>query len=129
MALCSRARWRAGGIDVDIPPMQGSDPVRPLIGITCDLDLGGGRETRAPGRRADVLHDDYVQAILAAGGLPLLLPTHVDVDRWEAYAALLHGLLIPGNPADVDPACYGEEPHPRMGPMNPMRSEFEMQMV
>ena len=103
--------------------------MRPLIGITCDLDLGGGRDARTPGRRAHVLYDDYVQAISAAGGLPLLLPTQVDVSSWEAYAALLHGLLLPGNPADVDPACYGEEPHPRLGPMNPLRSAFEMRMV
>jgi len=103
--------------------------VRPLIGITCDIDLGEGRDARAPGRRAHVLYDDYVQAISAAGGLPFLLPTQADVGSREVYAALLHGLLLPGNPADVDPACYGEEPHPRLGPTNPTRSEFEMQMV
>jgi ABC-type multidrug transport system permease subunit len=73
-----------------------------------------------------VLYDDYVQAISAAGGLPFLLPTQADVGSREVYAALLHGLLLPGNPADVDPACYGEEPHPRLGPTNPTRSEFEM---
>jgi putative glutamine amidotransferase len=37
--------------------------------------------------------------------------------------------LIPGSPADVDPACYGEEPHPRLGPVNPLRTHFEIQLV
>jgi putative glutamine amidotransferase len=103
--------------------------VRPIIGITCDLDLGIGRETRAPGRRAHVLYDDYVQAVLAAGGLPLLLPTVRCEENRAAYAQQLHGLLIPGSPADVDPACYGEEPHQRLGPVNPLRTDCEIQLA
>jgi putative glutamine amidotransferase len=103
--------------------------LRPLIGITCDLDLGNGRETRTPGRKVHVLYDDYVQAVAASGGLPLLLPAQAGVGSLEAYAGLLHGLLIPGSPADVDPAHYGEEPHARLGPVNPLRTEFEMRMV
>ena len=103
--------------------------MRPTIGITCDLDLGTGRETRAPGRRAHVLYDDYVQAVLASGGLPVLLPAVRCADGRAGYAQRLHGLLIPGSPADVDPACYGEEPHPRLGPVNSPRTDFEIQLV
>jgi putative glutamine amidotransferase len=100
-----------------------------MIGITCDLDLGTGRETRAPGRRTHVLYDDYVHAVLASGGLPILLPTIIGDDSRAAYAEHLHGLLVPGSPADVGPACYGEEPHPRLGPVNPLRTDFEIHMV
>jgi putative glutamine amidotransferase len=103
--------------------------VRPMIGITCDLDLGTGRETRAPGRGAHVLYDDYVQAVIACGGLPVLLPAVMSDDSRAAYAEHLHGLLIPGSPADIDPACYGEEPHTRLGPVNPLRTDFEIQLV
>jgi putative glutamine amidotransferase len=103
--------------------------VRPMIGITCDLDLGTGREARAPGRKCHVLYHDYVEAILESGGLPLLLPTVPDDASRTAYAELLHGLLIPGSPADVDPAHYAEEPQARLGPVNPLRTDFEIQMV
>ena len=103
--------------------------MRPIIGITCDLDLGIGRETRAPGRRTHVLYDDYIQAVLAAGGLPLLLPAVRCEEARAAYAQQLHGLLIPGSPADVDPTCYGEEPHQRLGPVNPLRTECELQLA
>jgi putative glutamine amidotransferase len=103
--------------------------VRPMIGITCDLDLGTGREARAPGRGVHVLYDDYVQAVLASGGLPVLLPAVISEDSRAAYAQHLHGLLIPGSPADIDPACYGEEPHARLGPVNPLRTDFELQLV
>ena len=103
--------------------------MRPMIGITCDLDLGTGREARAPGRKCHVLCHDYVEAVLQVGGLPLLLPAVPDTASYTAYAELLHGLLIPGSPADVDPACYAEEPHARLGPVNPLRTDFEIQMV
>src|SRR5262245_16233076 len=100
-----------------------------MIGITCDLDLGNGKEARAPGRATHVLYDDYVQAVLASGGLPVLLPTVIGDESRATYAQHLDGLMIPGSPTDVDPACYGEEPHPRLGPINPRRTEFEMQLV
>jgi putative glutamine amidotransferase len=103
--------------------------MRPIIGITCDLELGTAREPRAPGRNAHVLYDDYVQAVLASGALPVLLPAVRSEDCRAAYVQTLHGLLIPGSPADVDPAWYGEEPHPRLGPVNPLRTNFEIQLV
>jgi putative glutamine amidotransferase len=103
--------------------------VRPLIGITCDFDLGTGREARAPGRRVHLLYDDYIHAVSSSGGLPLLLPTQAGGESPVAYAELLHGLLIPGSPADVDPTHYGEEPHPRLGPVNPWRTAFEIRLV
>lgn len=115
--------------DIHLTPVQRSDTVRPTIGITCDLDFGTGRDARAPGRKSHVLYDDYVQAILDSGGLPVLLPTGAGDESRAAYAELLHGLLIPGSPTDVDPACYGEEPHARLGPVNPLRTDFEIQMV
>jgi putative glutamine amidotransferase len=61
--------------------------------------------------------------------LPILLPTVRDEDSRTAYVQPLHGLLIPGSSADVDPAYYAEEPHQRLGPLNPQRSDFEIQLV
>jgi putative glutamine amidotransferase len=103
--------------------------VQPIIGITCDLDLGTGREARAPGRGTHVVYDDYVEAVLVSGGLPMLLPVVRSAESCVAYAQHLHGLLIPGSPADLDPAHYGEEPHPRLGPVNLLRTDFEIQLV
>lgn len=103
--------------------------MQPLIGISCDLDPGTGREAKVPGRKLHLLYDHYVQAIAASGGIPLLLPTLAGHESPVAYAEILHGLLIPGSPADVDPALYGEEPHPRVGPINLGRTAFEIRMV
>jgi putative glutamine amidotransferase len=103
--------------------------VRPIIGITCDLDLGTGKDARAPGRPTHLLYDDYVQAVAASGGVPILLPSGQDNANGAACAAIVQGLLIPGSPADVDPALYGEAPHPRLGPVNPRRTDAEIDMI
>lgn len=103
--------------------------MRPIIGITCDLDLGTGRDARAPGYPMHLLYDDYVQAVTASGGVPILLPSGKDDASRATYTQILHGLLIPGSPADVDPMLYGEEPHPRLGPVNPRRTDGEIDMV
>jgi putative glutamine amidotransferase len=103
--------------------------VRPIIGITCDLDLGTGREARAPGHLTHLLYDDYVRAVVDSGGIPILLPTSQDNASRATYAEILHGLLIPGSPADLDPALYNEEPHPQLGPVNPRRTDCEIEMV
>ena len=103
--------------------------MQPIIGITCDLDPGTGRESRAPGHPMHVLYDDYVRAVATAGGVPILLPAAAQGDSTAAYARIIHGLLIPGSPTDVDPAYYGEEPHPRLGPVNPRRTSFELAIV
>jgi len=55
--------------------------------------------------------DTYLDAVRLAGGDPVPLdPTASDTERREALATM-DGLLLPGG-ADLDPALYGEEPHP-----------------
>src|ERR1051326_6833789 len=57
----------------------------------------------------------YLDAILWAGGLPLMIPTVNDPDIVRAYAQRIDGVLLPGSPTDVDPQRYGAEPHPKLG--------------
>jgi putative glutamine amidotransferase len=57
---------------------------------------------------------DYCEAVEAAGGIPVHLGL---IPKQEYVAATLEGLdgiLLPGSDTDVDPAFYGEEPHPRL---------------
>jgi putative glutamine amidotransferase len=74
-----------------------------------------GREARdlAPPRLA--LRLTYTQAIQEAGGIAVVLPAHGYADDAEALLGRLDGLVFSGGP-DLDPAAYGHERHPRLGP-------------
>jgi putative glutamine amidotransferase len=55
--------------------------------------------------------EPYLEAVRRAGGEPIPLdPTASPAERDRALAGM-DGLLLPGG-ADLDPALYGEEPHP-----------------
>jgi gamma-glutamyl-gamma-aminobutyrate hydrolase PuuD len=74
---------------------------RPVIGITTY------RETAAWGvwhRPADLLGAGYADAVVAAGGAPVLVPP-VPGTALDALEAL-DGLVLAGG-ADVQPECYG----------------------
>ena len=80
--------------------------MKPLIGLT------SYREHAVWGvwaQGADLLPSVYADAIIRAGGVPVLLPpASDDPDAAAALVERLDGLVISGG-ADVDPAQYGEE--------------------
>jgi putative glutamine amidotransferase len=57
----------------------------------------------------------YLDAILWAGGLPLMIPTTDDRATVAEYVKRVHGILLPGSPTDVDPKHYGAAPHEKIG--------------
>jgi putative glutamine amidotransferase len=88
---------------------------RPLIGISASLhDFGdyGGVGVQRP--------------LLAAGALPVTLP-----QLPAAVPAVLDAidglLLAPGR--DIEPARYGQRPHPLLAATEPQRDEFELALV
>jgi putative glutamine amidotransferase len=71
----------------------------------------------------------YVDAVHEAGGRVLLIPVPLHADRVLELAAGIDGLLLPGSPTDVDPARYGEKPHPRLGRLFPERDETDFLLL
>jgi putative glutamine amidotransferase len=68
-----------------------------------------------------------VDAILAAGGLPILLPAQDD--HADAILDLVDGLLLSGG-SDLDPTLYGDmDVHPRTYGIDPLRDRFEMELA
>lgn len=71
----------------------------------------------------------YAQAVENAGGIPLLLPI-IDRDK-ELMAEMLDridGLMLSGG-VDVDPLLFGEEPHDKMGRIDPERDFFDLELA
>ncbi|MBF0249536.1 MAG: gamma-glutamyl-gamma-aminobutyrate hydrolase family protein [Alphaproteobacteria bacterium] len=99
--------------------------ITPVIGITLDSETGGPEEySKFPWY---ALRQNYVAAVVRAGGLPLLLPHEMEL--LDIYAADLDGLLITGGAFDVDPALYsGGERHDTVTTKD-HRTQFEMGLL
>lgn len=77
-----------------------------------------------PPRRTLALGLTYLEAVEAAGGIPVILAP-LPARRLESIIDRLDGLCLSGGP-DVEPACYGADPHPELGPTEPEVDLFEL---
>ena len=71
----------------------------------------------------------YLDAILWAGGLPLMIPTTGDRRILREYVTRVHGVLLPGSPTDIDPKHYGAAPHPKLGDVYPERDTTDFEIL
>ena len=95
---------------------------RPLIGVTTYREQArwGTWDSAAV-----LLPASYADAVRAAGGEPVLLPTGATSGD---VVGRLDGLVVAGG-ADVDPARYGAPPDPALGPLRPDRDGDEATLL
>lgn len=98
--------------------------VRALIGLSTYREQARWGVWDQP---ADLLPTQYAEAIAAAGGVPVLLPPQ-DPSSAESVVGRLDGLVVSGG-ADVEPARYGEEPHPRTTAWRSDRDAWELALL
>jgi len=96
--------------------------MRPKIGIT--MDVGSPDE----GRKTLELPADYADAVIRAGGFPVLLPFTHDAALRQEMIESIDGLLIPGG-NDLDPKLYGQEKHPKTQLADKDRQDFDLAML
>ncbi len=82
---------------------------RPMIGITAmsDHDAAGLHAPRFSNNQS------YSRAVMAAGGIPLLIPQVEDTESLRAIYSCLDGVLIPGG-VDINPRYFQEEARPEV---------------
>lgn len=94
--------------------------MRPLVVVTTTLAPAGSR--RLPSVR---LNAEYVEAVERPGATALLLSPAHDPASVERLVGVAHGLVLTGG-EDVDPARYGQEPHPELGAISTERDTVEL---
>ncbi|GHG24625.1 MULTISPECIES: gamma-glutamyl-gamma-aminobutyrate hydrolase family protein [Amycolatopsis] len=95
-----------------------SSQSKPVIGLTSYLEPA---KFLVWDTEAVLLHRVYVDCVVAAGGIPVLLPPVSDAH--ERLVSTVDGLVLTGG-ADVEPGRYGAEPHPATY-VRPERDAFE----
>jgi putative glutamine amidotransferase len=95
---------------------------RPLVGITPDVE-GDAEAARY------VVKTAYAEAVLRAGGLPLVLPLSADISVVEAYLDRVSAVVVTGGAFDVPPSAYGQKEREGLGPLKPGRTAFETLLV
>lgn len=91
--------------------------MKPIIGITPDVEKDDKH----------FLRNDYMQAIIRAGGLPLIIPIGNEEDIAQVVG-MLDGLLLTGG-NDINPLLFNEEPHSYLGEVSPGRDLFELELT
>jgi putative glutamine amidotransferase len=118
------------------PHLRSAAP--PLIGVVTH-ELVADRSpgwAMAPGRSARDLAPQrlslrltYTQALQEAGAIAVVLPAHGYVEDADALLDRVDGLLVSGGP-DLDPAVYGQQPHPALGPqVDRVADEYELALL
>ncbi|MFD1720052.1 gamma-glutamyl-gamma-aminobutyrate hydrolase family protein [Amnibacterium endophyticum] len=102
-----------------------ADPV-PLIGVTTYLE----RAVQGPwDERFGMVPETYLLGVEEGGGAPLLLPPQpVDGATVDRVLSALDGLVLSGG-ADVDPARYGADRHPRTQAPRADRDAWELALA
>lgn len=85
--------------------------MNPVIGISTNfhtVDKG-----KFLGMERIYINKDYVDAVIKAGGIPVLFPPVEDSDTIQTYTGLCDGFILSGG-GDINPLLYGEAPHPQL---------------
>lgn len=70
----------------------------------------------------------YVNAVASAGGMPVIIPVDMPLDRLSQLRNRLDAVMFTGGP-DVDPDRFGGVHHPAVYGLDAMRDELEIQLV
>jgi putative glutamine amidotransferase len=79
-------------------------------------------------RRRFTMGKNYIASVIAAGGVPVLVPTALDSGTVRALYDEADGVLLTGG-ADVDPALFGEARHPLTEGIDADRDRVEIDVT
>lgn len=97
---------------------------KPVIGIAADHVPYNQSDDRV----AEGVMEDYISAILLAGGVPVLLPVALGQEHSGAVIDRLDGVLLTGG-HDINPILYGQQPLPVSETPDPAKDQLDLSLV
>lgn len=89
---------------------------KPTIGITTAFDFE---------KNISTLRDDYYEAVIQCGAVPVLIPVTEEKSVWVEYLDICDGLILSGG-GDIDAAYYGQANMPYTKEISPARDAMEV---
>ena len=71
----------------------------------------------------------YSEAVEAAGGAPVHISLIPNAGYIDSVVEGLDVILLPGSDSDVDPLRYGQQPHPELGSVHPIKDETDLLVI
>ncbi len=71
----------------------------------------------------------YTDAVRACGGEPVEVPLSLDDRQVRQLVSECDGILLPGSPADVDPALFGQDMDPATSPADVVRENIDRALL
>lgn len=102
-------------VDNFIPAREPSQP--PRIGISANRKDG-----------LSCIAETYVDAVLKAGGAPVLIPVITDIKALSIIVEALDGLILTGG-GDINPLYLNEEPIPQLQDVDTFRDEYDLILI
>lgn len=89
----------------------------PLIGLTASTKNG-----------KSLTGQNYYNAVIRAGGVPVIIPVDTTTNYLAEVIKQLDGLLLIGG-VDADPSFYNELPHKELGTVDTLRDVNELKLI
>ena len=97
---------------------------KPLIGINGDYRPGKGDSISL-----SWFNSGYYEAIVAAGGIPVLIPPIAEDEDLKQILKGLDGVVLTGCALDMDPVRLGMDMHPSTKVMPKLREDFDRRLA
>lgn len=94
--------------------------MKPIIGVTVD-------KNRSDGYNYEKINECNLQALIASGAIPIMLPITGDDELIDDYLNIVEGLYFSGG-SDIHPLIFNEDPIKEIGGIDYSRDEFEIKL-
>lgn len=103
--------------DVDAYEYKPDFAQLPCIGLSANLKDG-----------LSCIADSYVDAVLKAGGIPVIIPVATEVEVLASLLDSVDGLILTGG-GDMNPLYANEQPVPQLGEGSSVRDQYDLTLL